>query len=142
MTEEACAEATRNFREPQADGGKDAWLFLAACFTIEMLLWGETPAILLSASLASIVLISSTNGYRINMDMVCQAFLSRTVCRILLRFYPITLSLMVDTGVLQHYYFTHEPFALAPSGIPAIGTSATVSDYLTLASRVGHLNAF
>ncbi len=25
---------------PQADGGKDAWLFLAACFLIEGLVWG------------------------------------------------------------------------------------------------------
>ena len=48
---------------------------------------------------------------------------------------------MVDTGVLQHYYFTHEPFASAPSGIPAIGTSATVSIGLTLTSRDGCLNA-
>lgn len=24
-----------------ADGGKDAWLFLTACFVLEMLLWGK-----------------------------------------------------------------------------------------------------
>ncbi|KAF4635406.1 hypothetical protein G7Y89_g2692 [Cudoniella acicularis] len=28
------------FSLPQADGGKDAWLFLAACFVIEALVWG------------------------------------------------------------------------------------------------------
>lgn len=27
---------------PQVDGGKDAWMFLAACFMIEALVWG-TP---------------------------------------------------------------------------------------------------
>ena len=26
---------------PTADGGKDAWLFLAGCFCIEALTWGE-----------------------------------------------------------------------------------------------------
>lgn len=25
---------------PPMDGGKDAWLFLAACFVIEALIWG------------------------------------------------------------------------------------------------------
>lgn len=25
---------------PRADGGKDAWLALAACFTLEALVWG------------------------------------------------------------------------------------------------------
>ncbi|KAJ9296497.1 hypothetical protein DTO271G3_5195 [Paecilomyces variotii] len=29
---------------PRADGGKDAWLFLAACFMIEALIWGFTFA--------------------------------------------------------------------------------------------------
>jgi len=24
---------------PRADGGKDAWLFLAGCFAVEMLVW-------------------------------------------------------------------------------------------------------
>lgn len=26
---------------PPVDGGKDAWLFLAACFVIEALVWGK-----------------------------------------------------------------------------------------------------
>jgi hypothetical protein len=26
---------------PRADGGKEAWLFLAGCFTIEALVWGK-----------------------------------------------------------------------------------------------------
>jgi hypothetical protein len=26
---------------PRADGGKDAWLFLAGCFVFEDLVWGE-----------------------------------------------------------------------------------------------------
>ena len=28
---------------PPVDGGKDAWLFLAACFMIEGLVWGMSP---------------------------------------------------------------------------------------------------
>jgi hypothetical protein len=27
---------------PRADGGRDAWLFLAGCFVFEALIWGET----------------------------------------------------------------------------------------------------
>ncbi|KAI1826236.1 MFS general substrate transporter [Xylaria intraflava] len=30
------------FSLPQADGGKDAWLFLAACFVVDALVWGYT----------------------------------------------------------------------------------------------------
>lgn len=26
---------------PRVDGGKDAWLFLAACFMLEALIWGQ-----------------------------------------------------------------------------------------------------
>lgn len=34
------------FSLPQADGGKDAWLFLASCFIVEALVWGKlTPHI-------------------------------------------------------------------------------------------------
>lgn len=32
---------TPEFSLPCADGGKDAWLFLAACFIVEALVWGE-----------------------------------------------------------------------------------------------------
>jgi len=31
----------QDFSLPQADGGRDAWLFLAGCFSIEALVWGE-----------------------------------------------------------------------------------------------------
>ena len=29
------------FSLPPADGGRDAWLFLAACFVVEALVWGS-----------------------------------------------------------------------------------------------------
>ena len=29
------------FSLPRVDGGKDAWLFLAGCFTLEALIWGK-----------------------------------------------------------------------------------------------------
>nr|POF01324.1 putative transporter mch4 [Quercus suber] len=35
-------------------------------------------------------------------------------------------------GVLQEYYTTHEPFAAHPTGIPAVGTTATGLGYLTM----------
>jgi hypothetical protein len=28
---------------PRVDGGKQAWLFLSACFMLEALVWGTTP---------------------------------------------------------------------------------------------------
>ena len=34
----------------QADGGKDAWLFLAGCFVFEALIWGSKPPFLLQCS--------------------------------------------------------------------------------------------
>ena len=44
--EDGRLEATQNrsgqheFSLPPADGGKEAWLFLAACFIVEALVWG------------------------------------------------------------------------------------------------------
>jgi len=38
--EEQIGRQRPEFSLPQADGGKDAWLFLAACFTVEALVWG------------------------------------------------------------------------------------------------------
>jgi hypothetical protein len=38
-TEEASGRL--EFSLPQADGGRDAWLFLAACFVVEAFVWGE-----------------------------------------------------------------------------------------------------
>lgn len=35
-------------------------------------------------------------------------------------------------GVLQEYYYAHEPFASHPAGIPAVGTTATGLGYLTM----------
>ncbi|KAH6681406.1 major facilitator superfamily domain-containing protein [Halenospora varia] len=66
------------FSLPQADGGQDAWLFLASCFIIEALVWG----------------------------------------------FPFSF------GVFQEYYSTHEPFSSKPSGIAAIGTTATGIMYM------------
>ena len=37
------SEPHREFSLPQADRGKDAWLFLAGCFMVEALIWGEYP---------------------------------------------------------------------------------------------------
>lgn len=40
IAEEDDAGSKQDRSLPPVDGGKDAWLFLAGCFTIEMLLWG------------------------------------------------------------------------------------------------------
>ncbi len=40
VVESAGQTAHHEFSLPQADGGKDAWLFLAAGFVIEALVWG------------------------------------------------------------------------------------------------------
>lgn len=32
---------------PRVDGGKEAWLFLAACFIVEVMTWGEVTSSLL-----------------------------------------------------------------------------------------------
>lgn len=31
----------QEFSLPPADGGKDAWMFLAACFVCEAMIWGK-----------------------------------------------------------------------------------------------------
>ena len=36
----------QEFSLPRADGGTDAWLFLAGCFMIEALVWGELNLLL------------------------------------------------------------------------------------------------
>jgi hypothetical protein len=35
---------------PKADGGKEAWLFLCGCFTIEALVWGRSDCLFLRES--------------------------------------------------------------------------------------------
>lgn len=34
--------SSENHDIPRVDGGKDAWLFLAACFVFEALIWGKS----------------------------------------------------------------------------------------------------
>ena len=43
------------FSLPPADGGKDAWLFLAACFVVEALVWGKRK---MSASWPTLLSVS------------------------------------------------------------------------------------
>ncbi|TKA23234.1 hypothetical protein B0A50_07627 [Salinomyces thailandicus] len=65
---------------PPTDGGKDAWLLLAGCFVINVLIWGFS----------------------------------------------------FSFGVLQEYYSGVEAFSSSPSGIAAIGTTATGLMYLLM----------
>lgn len=49
---ESPGQGESNATHPPADGGKDAWLFLAACTVVEALVWGTS----LSEFLAFILL--------------------------------------------------------------------------------------
>lgn len=37
----ASTSSSESAKIPRADGGRDAWLFLAACFVFEALVWGN-----------------------------------------------------------------------------------------------------
>jgi hypothetical protein len=91
-------EGRQEFSLPPADGGKDAWLFLAAAFFLEALIWGK--------SLVFFVFPLP--------NCFANAWCLRTG-------FPFSY------GVFQEYYSTHEPFVSEPFGIAAIGTTALVS---------------
>ena len=44
---------------PKADGGRDAWLFLAGCFCIEALTWGEC----IPNAITAVVVVTSAFSY-------------------------------------------------------------------------------
>jgi hypothetical protein len=68
------------FSLPPTDSGKDAWLFLAACWAVEALVWGRcSPSFLL--------------GDKIGAHLVC--------------YY---LGFGFSFGVFQDYYSSHLPF--------------------------------
>ena len=43
-------ERGQAFSLPEADGGRDAWLFLAGCFMVEAMVWGASLSINIIAS--------------------------------------------------------------------------------------------
>ena len=43
----------QEFSLPRADGGRDAWLLLAGCFSIEALVWGRYQSITFTMILSS-----------------------------------------------------------------------------------------
>lgn len=51
------------FSLPRADGGKDAWLFLAACFIVEALVWGEFALSLLEYMRDSTMRCEESKGH-------------------------------------------------------------------------------
>lgn len=60
-SEEQCLNSNQdhdheqNQQLPPMDGGKDAWLFLAACFMIEALIWGKFQHLTQSGALADLI---------------------------------------------------------------------------------------
>ena len=41
LIDQSANSPIHEFSLPRADGGKEAWLFLAGCFFVEALVWGE-----------------------------------------------------------------------------------------------------
>jgi len=95
--------AHQEFSLPRADSGKDAWLFLAAGFVIEALVWGVY-----------------FHEYK---------NLNRMFSELSLKSKP---GFPFSFGVFQEYYGHHELFSSNASGIAVIGTTATVNKHLPL----------
>ncbi|KAJ8120401.1 hypothetical protein O1611_g10375 [Lasiodiplodia mahajangana] len=85
----------QEFSLPPVDGGKDAWLFLAAVFVVDALVWGTMPPAFSSG-------LSWERKYAKFLGFIG---------------FPFAF------GVFQNYYNSHEPFAGQPS-IVVIGTSS------------------
>jgi len=92
--------AHHEFSLPPADGGKQAWLFLAAGFVVEALVWGQCN-----------VFCSVQHP---------KSYVTARECANIIKGFPFSF------GVFQEYYTTHEPFSNKSSGIAIIGTTATV----------------
>lgn len=92
--------AHQEFSLPRADSGKDAWLFLAAGFVIEALVWGVY-----------------FHEYQILNQMFSVLSLQPKPG------FPFSF------GVFQEYYGHHKLFSSNSSGIAVIGTTATVNKH-------------
>lgn len=94
MTQNSSAEASL----PRVDGGKDAWLFLAACWVVEAITFGEILPFPTGVQLV----------FRKHL-LTCE--------------HP---SFGFSFGIFQDYYSLHKPFS-GSSSIAAIGTTTSVS---------------
>jgi len=94
------------FSLPPVDRGKDAWLFLAACFVVEALVWGKSLCVSLRLFTCLVI-----------WEKCSRVLESRTLTN---PGFPFSY------GVFQEYYSTHEPFA-GSGNIAVIGTCAMVS---------------
>ncbi len=104
----------QGFSLPPVDGGKDAWLFLAAVFVVDALIWGMCFLVfLLLQQLLWVkkLLIFCRTGF------------------------PFAF------GVFQDYYSSHKPFAGQPN-IAVIGTSAMGVMYLASPIIMGFCRTF
>lgn len=90
---------------PRADGGRQAWLFLAGSFMIEALLWGRSSIVWKKIDEA------------LSIWRVSQAHI----------LIPLYQGFPFSFGIFKQYYMDNPPFSNAPSGITTIGTSAMVS---------------
>jgi hypothetical protein len=93
------------FSPPPADGGRAAWLFLAAEFVVEALVWGQFNRQCCQSNRLQLRSIRM-----LNCNNVCAGF-------------PFSF------GIFQEYYITNEPFYSAPSGVTVIGITATVGHF-------------
>lgn len=60
--------ARPGFSLAQADGGKDAWFFLAACFAVEALVWGRPRSFM---NLSSVHNKAQRNGLKALRSPTC-----------------------------------------------------------------------
>ncbi|KAK3333914.1 major facilitator superfamily domain-containing protein [Cercophora scortea] len=99
---------------PPVDGGKDAWLFLAACFMVEALVWG---VYLTNLTVSPLFLLG-----------VCQQNKKKRKKKG--KGLTITyIGFPFSFGLFQNYYSTNPPFA-GSSSIAVIGTCAMGIMYL------------
>lgn len=103
------------FSLPPTDTGKDAWLFLAACWAVEALVWGKSCTL---PCLGSSFFWLHVSGYR------------QYSCRLTQR-NSSSLGFGFSFGVFQDYYSSHLPFK-GEGSIAVVGTTTLVKAILPL----------
>lgn len=109
-------EATSGSSLLPADGGKDAWLFLAGSFVIEGLVWGT---LIMFGHFSE-----NTEGCVDLLIIVGEMSLVRLVL-------TGSPGFAQSFGIVQEYYSSQEPFA-GSTNIATIGSTATVCSFASM----------
>lgn len=97
---------------PPVDRGKAAWLFLAACWLVEAMTFGESLGCPCNCHSLAVGCVHRRDRHKAWLTYKHTGF-------------------GFSFGIFQDYYSTHEPFA-GSSGIAAIGTTTSVSPLVSL----------